>query len=182
MKLKHAGAAAGGEIEDLYPLSPIQQGLLFHALDAPEAGAYVVQLAVSFGAELDPAAFERAWRLLADRHPVLRTSFRWLELDEPLQVVQARLPLAWESQDLGALPPAAQAARLAAFLAADRRRGFALDRGPLQRFALWLASLTRWRRHLAAFLGVVRRDVTFGDRPDFVTDCRHAFVTVVAPP
>src|SRR5262249_3522253 len=119
-------ASAGGQIEDLYPLSPLQQGLLFHSLDAPGSGAYVIQVSVGFGADLDVAAFERSWQQVVDRHPILRTAFRWLGLDVPLQVVFARLPLLWEHQDWRGLPPAVQAERLAEHLRADRQRGFDL--------------------------------------------------------
>ena len=49
------------QIEDLYPLSPMQQGLLFHALDPSESGVYLNQLACRIEAALDVDAFKRAW-------------------------------------------------------------------------------------------------------------------------
>ncbi len=133
------GGAAGSDIsiEDLYPLSPVQQGLLFHSLHAPESGAYVVQVSVGFGAAFDVAAFERSWQQMAERHPVLRTAFAWLELDEPLQAVHAHLPLRWERQDWRGLPAAEQDARLAEYLRADRLRGFDLTTPPLMRLAMF---------------------------------------------
>ena len=59
-----------------------------------------------FGAEvirgqgLDPAAFSRAWQQALDQHAVLRSSFIWEDLEEPLQVVWGRVPLPWEEHDL----------------------------------------------------------------------------------
>ncbi len=125
-----------GTVEDVYPLSAIQQGMLFHALHAPGSGAYVVQMSVGFGERFDSAAFERAWQQVADRHPVLRTAFVWQGLDEPLQVVHAGSPLTWERHDWRGLPAAGQAERLEAYLRADRDRGFDLSQPPLMRLAL----------------------------------------------
>ncbi|HVR95699.1 MAG TPA: non-ribosomal peptide synthase/polyketide synthase [Thermoanaerobaculia bacterium] len=128
---------AVGNIADLYPASPVQQGMLFHSLHAPESGVYVGQLAFDFAAAaLDETAFERAWRRLLDRHPVLRTAFLWDGPEEPLQVVYAQVPLAWERRDWRGLPGAEREARLAAFLAEDRGRGFDLAQPPLMRLAL----------------------------------------------
>jgi amino acid adenylation domain-containing protein len=126
-------------IEDIYTLSPLQQGMLFHALHSPESGAYVVQTCIRFGAGLGPAeraALTQSWQQVVDRHPVLRTAFEWLELDEPVQVVYAPFPLTWEHHDWRGLPAAEQAERLAEHLRIDRRRGFDLSTPPLLRLAL----------------------------------------------
>ncbi|HVR97504.1 MAG TPA: amino acid adenylation domain-containing protein, partial [Thermoanaerobaculia bacterium] len=63
---------AGG-LDDAYPLSPLQEGLLYHALH--DSGLYVQQMWCAIDGELDVAAFEEAWRRLTERHAVLRTSF-----------------------------------------------------------------------------------------------------------
>jgi len=82
-------------VEDLYPLSPTQQGLLFHSLYGPASGVYVVQVGFTIRGRLNLDAFCRAWQWLVQRHPVLRTAFTWDSLEEPLQVVgrQATLPI-----------------------------------------------------------------------------------------
>ena len=74
-------------IDDIYPLSPMQQGMLFHALYEPHAGADIVQLRYTLRGRLDAVALERAWQSAVDRQPVLRTAFRWQRLQRPLQVV-----------------------------------------------------------------------------------------------
>jgi non-ribosomal peptide synthase protein (TIGR01720 family) len=135
-RITAAMSGPSGPIEDLYPLSPLQQGMLFHALHAPGSGDYVVQMSVGFGADLDVAAFERSWQQVVDRHAVLRTSFYWLGLDEPLQRVHARLPLVWERRDWRGLPTAEQAERVADYLRAERERGFHPGTAPLLRLAL----------------------------------------------
>jgi len=60
-------------IEDVYPLSPMQQGMLFHSLFAPASGVYIQQPNYELHGNLDISAFERAWQVV-DRHPILRTA------------------------------------------------------------------------------------------------------------
>jgi amino acid adenylation domain-containing protein len=124
------------EIEDLYPLSPMQQGMLFHSLVAPESGMYFEQTSWKLTGALDVAAFNRAWGRVAERHSILRTAFVWEDLDEPLQAVYERVELPIEQHDWRKLTPAEQAIRLEAVLLADRGRGFDLAQVPLMRLAL----------------------------------------------
>lgn len=124
------------DIEDIYPLSPMQQGILFDTLYAPQAGVYFEQAGRRVTAELDPAALRRAWQRVVERHPVLRTAFVWQSGREPFQVVRRRRELPWQELDWRGLAPAEQSARLNAFLAEDRRRGFKLDAPPLLRVTL----------------------------------------------
>ena len=126
-----------GNLEDVYELSPLQQGMLFHALHAPEASPYVVQLAATLRGALDADAFRRAWSAAVRRHPVLRSAFFWEGLEKPLQAVLAGAEPEWESADWRGLDPAEAQARVDAYLAADRARGFDLGRAPLLRLALF---------------------------------------------
>ena len=88
-----------GGIEDLYPATPVQQGLLFHSLLAPGTGMYVNQLRLTLSGELDAGALREAWREAASRHAVLRTGFAWRHGGEPLQVVRRSVELPWEEED-----------------------------------------------------------------------------------
>jgi amino acid adenylation domain-containing protein len=123
-------------IEAVYSLSPMQQGMLFHSLYAPESGVYFEQLSATLRGDLDLAAFERAWQRVMDRHPILRTAFAWKSLDRSLQVVHRRVSLQLEQRDWRGASPTEQEARLEGFLQADRARGFDLSRAPLMRLAL----------------------------------------------
>ena len=123
-------------IEDIYPLSPIQQGLLFHTLYAPEAGLYFLQVSCTLKGDLNPHAFKQAWQEVASRHPALRTEFVWEGLSEPLQVVRASAEIPVEEEDWRGLPEAEQQARLQSFFEADRARGFELTTPPLMRVTL----------------------------------------------
>ncbi|MCS6844354.1 MAG: condensation domain-containing protein, partial [Caldilineales bacterium] len=123
-------------VADLYPLSPMQQGMLFHSLLAPETGVYVEQMTATLRGALDVAAFRQAWQRVMDRHPILRTAFVWQEVEEPLQFVQRQVPVPLEELDWRGRPAEEQAAAVEAFCAADRARGFDLGRPPLLRLTL----------------------------------------------
>ncbi|MEO0406590.1 MAG: condensation domain-containing protein, partial [Cyanobacteria bacterium P01_A01_bin.135] len=86
-------------IENIYPLSPMQQGILFHALLAPEAGAYVPQIVLTLSGELDAAALRQAWQQSVDQHDILRSGFYWEQRDEPFQVVHRQAQMPWVQQD-----------------------------------------------------------------------------------
>jgi amino acid adenylation domain-containing protein/non-ribosomal peptide synthase protein (TIGR01720 family) len=137
-----AGLAAGESpvtlagVEDVYALTPVQQGMLFHAREAPGSGVYVVQGTWTLEGALDEAAFARAWEETAAHHPALRTTFAWEGLSHPLQVVRGRAALALDRHDWRALSAEEREARYAAFLREDRHRGFALDSAPPVRVAL----------------------------------------------
>ncbi|HEX8087809.1 MAG TPA: amino acid adenylation domain-containing protein, partial [Blastocatellia bacterium] len=125
-----------GNIEDIYPLSPAQQGMLFHSLYAPRTAMYVGQLNMTLKGDLDKSALERAWRQVVNRHTALRSTFAWENLDEPLQIVRKDIRLSLVEQDWRGMPAAEQAARLESFLESDRRLGFELTAPPLMRQAL----------------------------------------------
>ncbi len=128
-------------IESVYPLSPMQQGMLFHSLYAPESGAYFEQFSCILRGNLKVPAFEKAWREVIQRQSVLRTAFVWKRLDRMLQVVQKEVSLPLEVHDWRtdhqSLQPAQREAMLAAFLTADRARGFDLAKAPLMRLTLF---------------------------------------------
>ena len=123
-------------LEDIYPLSPLQEGILFHSLYAPESGVYVEQLSCALTGPLDAAAFARAWERVIERHAVLRTAFVWKSQKRPLQAVQREVALPLSSEDWSDLAAGEREARFAGFLAEDRKQGFEAARAPLLRIAL----------------------------------------------
>jgi len=132
-------------IEDIYRLSPVQHGMLFHTVYAPATAVYFEQFCPAYGQGFDAAAFERAWQQTLDRHPVLRTAFLWEDLEEPVQVVHRKVVLPVDHQDWRGLPAAEQRRRLAEYMAADRRRGFELARPPLLRLGVVRLGDEDWR-------------------------------------
>ncbi|HEY0604517.1 MAG TPA: condensation domain-containing protein, partial [Herpetosiphonaceae bacterium] len=124
-------------IEDVYPLTPTQQGMLFHTLYTPEGGMYVEQLCCVLRGDLNLTEFVRAWQQSIDRHSILRTAIVWEGLAEPLQVVRRNVSLPWTLDDWRDLSPEQQESRLAAYVQADRTQGFRLDSAPLMRLAIF---------------------------------------------
>ncbi|SFW19181.1 non-ribosomal peptide synthetase [Pseudomonas sp. NFACC10-1] len=119
-----------GQIEDLYPLAPMQQGMLFHTLFEQEAGNYINQMRIEVSG-LDVPRFRAAWQATLDAHEVLRSAFI-SHLQPALQVVlrDVRMPfveLDARTQSSGWIDQWADA---------DRRQGFELVHGPLLRLAV----------------------------------------------
>ncbi|HYG64674.1 MAG TPA: condensation domain-containing protein, partial [Thermoanaerobaculia bacterium] len=133
------------EIDDIYELSPMQAGMLFHSLAAERSGVYVLQFVCPLTGGLDETAFERAWEGLAARHAVLRTSFHWQELDKPLQVVHQKVALPLARLDWRSIPEEAQEQRLRSLLREDRVQGFDLSQVPLVRLLLIRTGDTAYR-------------------------------------
>ncbi|WP_030840413.1 amino acid adenylation domain-containing protein [Streptomyces hygroscopicus] len=125
------------ELEDILPLAPLQEGLLFHALyDEAALDLYTVQSAFDLDGDLDPGALRAAARTLLRRHASLRAAFWHEGLDEPVQVVPREVALDWQETDLGGAEPADREAEAARIAAADRTRRFEPTRPPLLRFTL----------------------------------------------
>ncbi|MCL6749993.1 amino acid adenylation domain-containing protein [Nostoc sp. CCCryo 231-06] len=124
------------DIESIYPLSPTQQGILFHTLYEPESTIYFEQFQLTLHGNLDAGIFERSWQLLVERHSALRTLFVWKNRKQSVQVVRKEVNLPWSNLDWGMFSQQEQEIRLNSFLDADRKQGFELDKAPLMRFAL----------------------------------------------
>ncbi|NNE45366.1 MAG: amino acid adenylation domain-containing protein [Rhodothermales bacterium] len=123
-------------VADIYPLSPLQLGMLFHTLAEPESGVYVSQLVIRLRGPVDSSILSNTWSALAQRHAVLRTAFLWDGLDEPMQVVRERVETPWSEDDWSNLDSEVIRKYLLEFLAADRQKGFDLSRAPLFRLQM----------------------------------------------
>ncbi len=124
-------------LDDILPLSPLQEGLLFHALyDAQAPDVYTVQLELELTGPLEPGRLEAAVQALAARHASLRAGFRHAGLSRPVQVIAPPRPVPVRRIDLSMLDAAGRAARLAGLLAEDRRARFDLAAAPLMRWTL----------------------------------------------
>jgi amino acid adenylation domain-containing protein/non-ribosomal peptide synthase protein (TIGR01720 family) len=134
-----AGVEHAGGIEDIYPLSPLQGGLLFHSIYAPDSGVYVTQMVCTLE-RVDVEAFKKSWQQVIDRHSIFRTAFVWKKLRKPLQVVCHDVKAPIEVEDLRGLSAEGQESKLQDYLREDRSRGFEISRPPLMRLMLFRVS------------------------------------------
>ncbi|MEH2048358.1 amino acid adenylation domain-containing protein [Nostoc sp.] len=118
-------------IEDIYPLSPMQQGMLFESLSAPNSGVYFEQLSCTLSGKLDVPAFEQAWQQVVAQHSVFRTAFIWEPVSQPLQVVHRQVKVTLQTHDWRELSVEAQQQQLELFLQLQRQQGFQLSVAPL---------------------------------------------------
>ena len=123
-------------VEDIYPLSPTQLGMLFHSLEDPDSDVYHEQLSFKISEHLDPVLLKKAWESVIERHPILRTAFIWEEIDHPVQVVRGHVEINWFMADWRGISAEEQHARLNELLKADRNEGFNLENAPLHRINL----------------------------------------------
>ncbi|HJX28824.1 MAG TPA: condensation domain-containing protein, partial [Thermoanaerobaculia bacterium] len=125
-------------IEDAYPLSALQAGMLFHSEYNPETAVFHDVFGFHVRAPLDLETLRGAVRDLTARHATLRTSFLLSGPGEPLQVVQQEMEISVDATDLRSLDPAGQRAALQAWTEEERRQGFDWARPPLVRFHVHL--------------------------------------------
>ncbi|MFE3634311.1 non-ribosomal peptide synthase/polyketide synthase [Streptomyces sp. NPDC059168] len=129
-------AGDGRDVEDVYPLTPMQAGMLFHSLLDADSRTYVNQVQFVLSGVTDPRALAEAWQHTADANPVLRTHLVWRETPEPLQVVRRRATVPVTHHDWSRRPAGGTARELERLLAEDRERGVDLAAAPLTRLTL----------------------------------------------
>ena len=122
--------------QDAYPLSPLQQGMLFHSVSTPDSDVYVEQLSCKLKGSLQQNAFQKAWQLIVERHEVLRTAFAWRGLPEALQVVGKIVRVPLESLDWRDRTCEEQETQLRELRLNERLHGFQLNRAPVTRIKL----------------------------------------------
>jgi amino acid adenylation domain-containing protein/non-ribosomal peptide synthase protein (TIGR01720 family) len=131
-------AAIAGDGPQAYPLTPMQKGILFHALLEPQSGLYVQQLVATCDGTVDESLLREAFQQVFERHSVLRNSFTWQGLDTPVQQPAASVVLPWVTTDCRDRSPEAVDAMLVAWLEEDRQQGFDLSEAPLHRVRLFV--------------------------------------------
>ncbi|WP_326559280.1 amino acid adenylation domain-containing protein [Micromonospora sp. NBC_01796] len=124
-------------LRDVLALSPLQEGMLFHAqYDSSGADVYAVQLILDLAGPLDPVALRRAGDALLARHPHLCAAFRYRKSGEPVQLIPDPIPLPLREHDLSHLGTVERDGALTRLADEDRLARFDLARPPLIRATL----------------------------------------------
>ncbi|MEU4039405.1 non-ribosomal peptide synthase/polyketide synthase [Streptomyces collinus] len=139
-------AGDGRDVADILPLTPLQEGMLFHRLVGGDDDVYVDQAALLLDGVADPHAFAAAWQRVTERTPALRTRVVWEDVPVPLQVVRRDVRVPVTHLDWRDLDEPERAERLARLRADDLARGIDLAAAPLMR--LTLVRLPDARLHL----------------------------------
>ncbi|GAB1544223.1 surfactin non-ribosomal peptide synthetase SrfAC [Scytonema sp. NUACC21] len=149
---KHNSAIKGKEnLKDLYPLSPMQEGMLFHSLYDESAGTYLEQIFCSIIGNFNVNLFEKSWNELFKRHEILRTILIPQKAARPLQMVLKECEIDFYYQDIQHLSQQQQREFLENYQQQDLERGFNLDRDLLMRVTLFQSQPDRyeiiWTHH-----------------------------------
>ncbi len=118
-------------IRSLYPLSPMQEGMLFHSRLDNSSGMYCEQVSVLLSGDMNLAAMQQAWNEALVSHDILRTVFVWEDLPKPLQLVCSKAQL--EISNIDWRDERDLEAKLKRFLQEDRAKGFDFSQAPLMR-------------------------------------------------
>ncbi|HEY2391524.1 MAG TPA: amino acid adenylation domain-containing protein [Candidatus Angelobacter sp.] len=124
------------DVEDAYPLSRMQAGMIYHRELHPEAAIYHDIMSAHMKAPFRQDLLEQAIRELCSRHPILRTSFELSHYSVPLQLVHSFATAQLTVGDLRGLDRDAQEAAIGEWLESEKARGFDISQAPLFRFQI----------------------------------------------
>lgn len=119
-------------IQDIYKLTPLQEGILFHSINSPKSGVYIEQF-VRVAARLDVSQWEQAWNTVIENNDILRTAYFWEGLEKPVQVVKKTSAHTITEIDWSALGKDELESRFSDFLAEDKVKDFDFNSGSLLR-------------------------------------------------
>nr|AGS49832.1 long-chain-fatty-acid--CoA ligase [uncultured bacterium esnapd16.2] len=137
--------AAVPDLDDIWPLSPLQEGLLFHAVDERGPDVYAGMRTLAIDGPLDVARFRASWQTLLDRHAALRASFHRFESGTAVQAIARTVVLPWQETDLSHLPEDEALAGFERLVAEQHEDRFDLTRAPLLRLHLVRIAERRYR-------------------------------------
>ena len=123
-------------LDNAYPLTPLQQGMLYEVLKNPNSNIYVAYIAIDITGALDVEVLKQAWLNTVQHHETLRTRFLWEGLDEPLQLVNSSVELIWTECDSGQAPSSTSESTFEYWLDHEQSEPLLLTDSPPTRFRL----------------------------------------------
>ncbi|OAB38377.1 non-ribosomal peptide synthetase [Paenibacillus glacialis] len=155
------------EIEKIYPLTPTQEGILFHSLLEPSSEAYSEYISFTIKGDIQSPLMVQSFTKLIERYDVLRTVFIYTDVDQPLQIVLEDSEPHIHVEDISAHSDEEQIRLIEAYKLQDQDKGFDLETGPLIRMAMFRVNKqiykVIWRFHHIIMdgwcLGILARDL-----------------------
>lgn len=123
-------------IEDIYGLTAMQEGMLYHSVKNDSTCMYIEQFSCKLTGSINEDYFWQAWQKVIDDNAVLRTAFLWEGVKKPVQVVLKKCEVSYMQMDWQGLLEEKIEVEYEKFLRNDRNMGFYLENAPLMRFAL----------------------------------------------
>lgn len=130
--MDYSGKIDGKNIEDIFALTPVQEGMLFHYLKEPASQYYFEQLSLMISSKIDMFYFQQAWKRVIRSHGMMRTVFRWESVDKPVQIVLKKARFIPEYYDFSSGSDVERPAWLEELKKRDRQRGFDLRQVPFR--------------------------------------------------
>ena len=131
-------------LTDVSPLTPMQEGMLFHALREPDSTSYHEQISFTLQGELDTACYQKSWDKLVTRHAILRTVFVNDKIQNPAQVILKQVPSTFKIEDWSVYSDLSLENKLASYLQADLANQFKLSEQPPVRVRLLRLTEQKW--------------------------------------
>ena len=132
-------------LEDIYPLSPMQEGMAFHSRFASASGAYIIQLSCEMSGQFEPNTFVKAWDRVLARHPSLRVFIFEGGDTADHQIVLRQVTLEWITLDWVQQSTTEQQDAWQELVLRDRLLDYSLESAPLMRCYLIKLSATNWK-------------------------------------
>ncbi|NOQ28301.1 MAG: amino acid adenylation domain-containing protein, partial [Bacteroidales bacterium] len=124
------------EIEDIYKLTPMQEGMLFHAIHDSESFAYFVQMSYRLNSEISEDIMQKSLNELFNRHEILRTVFIHKDVEIPIQIILKNRECEFNYEDIRHLNLEEKKEYISNYKNKDKKRGFILDHDVLMRVSL----------------------------------------------
>ncbi|OJT57690.1 non-ribosomal peptide synthetase [Bacillus altitudinis] len=133
------------QVQDMYYLSPMQEGMLFHTLHHQEKGFYVEQMDMNVKGTLRSDLLEKSMNIIVERYDIFRTVFLHEKVKRPIQVVLKNRPFQLDIVDIQDLSESEQLERIDRFKQKDQLRGFDLSKDLLMRASVFQTGPSSYR-------------------------------------
>jgi amino acid adenylation domain-containing protein/non-ribosomal peptide synthase protein (TIGR01720 family) len=155
-------------VKDIYSLSPLQTGILFHYLKDEHSNAYKEQLMITIYGDIDLDLFEKSFNRIIEKYDILRTNFLYKKVKMPQQVVLRVRDAKIHFEDISYLPEEDKITHVEQYGKEDKKRGFRLSRDLLLRMAVFKTSQQRYQVLLSFYhiimdgwcIGIIFKDMT----------------------